>query len=29
VQRIALDFATELGTDPDDVQPPGWKSLEL
>ncbi len=29
VQRIALEFATQLGTDPDDVQPPGWKGLEL
>jgi glucosamine--fructose-6-phosphate aminotransferase (isomerizing) len=24
VQRIALDFAVQLGTDPDDVQPEGW-----
>jgi glucosamine--fructose-6-phosphate aminotransferase (isomerizing) len=29
VQRIALDFATLLGTDPDDVSPPAWKSMEL
>ncbi len=29
VQRIALDFAEQVGTDPDDVQPPGWKDLEL
>jgi glucosamine--fructose-6-phosphate aminotransferase (isomerizing) len=29
VQRIALAFAVELGTDPDDVQPPSWKTLEL
>lgn len=29
VQRIALDFATQLGTDPDDVAPPIWKSMEL
>ena len=29
VQRIGLEFATQLGTDPDDVQPAGWKDLEL
>jgi glucosamine--fructose-6-phosphate aminotransferase (isomerizing) len=29
VQRIALDFATLLGTDPDDVAPPVWKTMEL
>ena len=29
VQRIALDFATLVGSDPDDVAPPAWKSLEL
>jgi glucosamine--fructose-6-phosphate aminotransferase (isomerizing) len=29
VQRIALDFATLLGTDPDDVVPPEWKSVQL
>lgn len=28
VQRIALDFATRLGTDPD-VAPPIWKSMQL
>jgi glutamine---fructose-6-phosphate transaminase (isomerizing) len=29
VQRIALDFATLLGIDPDDVAPPVWKTMEL
>ena len=29
VQRIALDFATQLGTDPDDVAPAVWKTMEL
>jgi glutamine---fructose-6-phosphate transaminase (isomerizing) len=29
VQRIALDFATQLETDPDDVAPPVWKTMEL
>jgi glucosamine--fructose-6-phosphate aminotransferase (isomerizing) len=29
VQRIAFDFATLLGTDPDDVAPPVWESMEL
>jgi glucosamine--fructose-6-phosphate aminotransferase (isomerizing) len=29
VQRIALDFAMLLGTDPDDVAPPAWKAIEL
>jgi glucosamine--fructose-6-phosphate aminotransferase (isomerizing) len=29
VQRIALDFATLLKTDPDDVAPPVWKTMEL
>jgi glutamine---fructose-6-phosphate transaminase (isomerizing) len=29
VQRIALEFSKQLGTDPDDVQPPGWTTLEL
>ncbi len=29
VQRVALDFATLLGTDPDDVAPPVWKTMEL
>jgi glucosamine--fructose-6-phosphate aminotransferase (isomerizing) len=29
VQRIALDFATRLGTDPDNVAPPVWKSMQL
>lgn len=24
IQRIALDFAVQLGTDPDDVRPEGW-----
>ena len=26
VQRIGRDFATQLGTDPDDVQPAGWRT---
>ncbi len=29
VQRIALAFALELGTDPDDVRPGEWKAVEL
>ena len=29
VQRIALEFAEQLGTDPDDVRPPEWTSIEL
>jgi len=29
VQRIALDFATLLGSDPDNVAPPTWKSIQL
>jgi glucosamine--fructose-6-phosphate aminotransferase (isomerizing) len=29
VQRIALDFAVQLGTDPDDVRPPQWKAIEI
>jgi glutamine---fructose-6-phosphate transaminase (isomerizing) len=29
VQRIALDFAVELGTDPDDVRPETWKEMRL
>jgi glutamine---fructose-6-phosphate transaminase (isomerizing) len=29
VQRIARDFATRLGTDPDDVRPPEWDAIEL
>lgn len=29
VQRIALAFALQTGTDPDHVQPPGWKIAEL
>jgi glucosamine--fructose-6-phosphate aminotransferase (isomerizing) len=29
VQRIALDFALLLGTDPDNVRPPEWDSIEL
>ena len=29
VQRIALDFAVRLGTDPDDVRPEAWKQLEI
>jgi len=29
VQRISLEFAIRLGTDPDDVAPPAWKSIEL
>jgi glutamine---fructose-6-phosphate transaminase (isomerizing) len=29
VQRIALDFAEELGTDPDDVRPPEWSAIQL
>jgi|SRR5437763_1772857 len=29
VQRIALDFAMQLGTDPDDVASEVWKSMEL
>jgi len=29
VQRIALKLAVQLGTDPDDVQPTGWKALQL
>lgn len=29
VQRIALAFARELGTDPDDVRPGEWKAIEL
>jgi glucosamine--fructose-6-phosphate aminotransferase (isomerizing) len=29
VQRIALGFAVQLGTDPDDVGPAEWKSIEL
>jgi glutamine---fructose-6-phosphate transaminase (isomerizing) len=29
VQRIALEFAVQLGTDPDNVQPDGWKAIEI
>ena len=29
IQRIALDFATRLGTDPDNVGPASWASIEL
>jgi glucosamine--fructose-6-phosphate aminotransferase (isomerizing) len=29
VQRIALDSAVELGTDPDDVRPEAWKAIEI
>lgn len=29
VQRIALDFAVELGTDPDDVRPAEWKAIDI
>jgi glucosamine--fructose-6-phosphate aminotransferase (isomerizing) len=29
VQRIALDFALQLGTDPDDVGSTEWRSFEL
>ncbi len=29
VQRIALDFAVELGTDPDDVRPEAWKTIDI
>jgi glucosamine--fructose-6-phosphate aminotransferase (isomerizing) len=29
VQRIALDFALRLGTDPDDVSPPEWRAIGL
>jgi len=29
VQRVAVDFATLLGTDPDDVAPAVWKTTEL
>jgi glutamine---fructose-6-phosphate transaminase (isomerizing) len=29
VQRIALDFALQLGTDPDDVRPPAWEVIGL
>lgn len=29
VQRIALDFAVELSTDPDDVRPAEWKAIDI
>jgi glutamine---fructose-6-phosphate transaminase (isomerizing) len=29
VQRIALEFALQLGTDPDHVRPPGWNLAQL
>ena len=29
VQRIALGFALQLGTDPDDVSPDEWKTIGL
>jgi glucosamine--fructose-6-phosphate aminotransferase (isomerizing) len=29
VQRIALEFALRLGTDPDDVSPPEWRAIGL
>jgi len=29
VQRIALEFAVQLGTEPDDVRPKEWEALEL
>jgi glucosamine--fructose-6-phosphate aminotransferase (isomerizing) len=29
VQRIALEFAASLGTDPDDAAPPVWKTMQL
>lgn len=28
-QRIALDFALQLGTDPDDVRPEEWEAIEI
>lgn len=29
VQRIAPDFAVQLGTDPDDVRPAEWEAIEI
>ncbi len=29
IQRIALEFAAQLGTEPDDVRPQGWGAIEL
>jgi glutamine---fructose-6-phosphate transaminase (isomerizing) len=29
VQRIALEFALQLGTDPDDVRPEEWRAIEI
>jgi glutamine---fructose-6-phosphate transaminase (isomerizing) len=29
VQRIALEFALQLGTDPDDVRPKEWETIEI
>jgi glucosamine--fructose-6-phosphate aminotransferase (isomerizing) len=29
VQRIALEFAEQLGTDPDDVRPEAWKAIQI
>ncbi len=29
IQRIALEFAAQLGTDPDDVRPQEWGAIEL
>jgi glutamine---fructose-6-phosphate transaminase (isomerizing) len=29
IQRIALDFARRLGTDPDHVSPKGWDAIEI
>ncbi len=29
IQRIALDFAVQLGTDPDHVSPEGWEAIEI
>jgi len=29
VQRIALGFAVQLDTDPDDVRPEGWEAIQI
>jgi hypothetical protein len=29
VQRIALEFAEQLGTDPDNVRPKEWEAIEI
>src|SRR6266545_399269 len=29
IQRIALEFALQLGTDPDHVSPEGWEAIEI